>query len=933
MSNYAICLELQLPGGTVYYSDTALHESARFWEPRLLEGWEPSRSLDAEHCEVTVEALQVALDNADGALSTILEEDTVNGATAKLYLKTLNHWGSTLSTEQRYEGKCRLLSGGQDRVEIEIQPALITELDYLQRKITTDAFPNAPDGGTAGKPSTLGQGMPLVFGNATSTKGKVRLIMIDETANAEKFLVAMGGIYNVTAVYRRRIDSATGKELFTALTGGGTHYTLTRFAVDALGNAYSYITLASGVWQEGDEYYASVQGIPQEGYVTLDGANGRCKVTAANSPTLPGRTGVTGAFTVEAKVRFDALGSMQGICGTFDAPQVDTGFWLYYFYTTNKFRFVVSGNGSSLYRAEAQTTTPAINTDYIIRARWDPENGIAVWINGVAQTLTLSGSNPSALNASALDFEIGSGDSGNYKLDGRVYYCLIASGAQDMASGTSRDRGEPGSPLKDVISEWQFFYPYNSGGTYYVMDLVGDNDLTCVSLTGTDFTLVSYERNPAWMIDRALRWKWYNWRIGSTDIDRSSLGALAAIHATNGWNDSGGQFYSGVLPPDPGAVMETPAALQAMCYSCACAPTIGTDGRLRFVDVNLIDADTGTVDEYKEDLGDFVSIELDWPLRLWNKGVVNYRRIHRDGGSYEASLRANNQLSIDTFDVAEEDTDLPLVGHADMAADIITRHMLHRSGRVYGVDLRMCGIDALQTDVGDKPAITCRNLVGDVDDQQILITDMSDGLWSASPRLRGLAVGQTVGAIAVSREETITITPEIDTFVFEDAPNTQYGTRDFIQIGRDADSKILFGCLRFDLSEIAAAGGTIVEATLRTRTILASKRTVMHELRQLNSTTWSESSTWNNFDSGGVWNTSKWGDTAFSDAINVYAQTYHSFMLNPAGITYLNGRVGADNKAQLTFKANPGPSQWASIASRENGTTAWRPQLTIIYTA
>ena len=86
-----------------------------------------------------------------------------------------------------------------------------------------------------------------------------------------------------------------------------------------------------------------------------------------------------------------------------------------------------------------------------------------IWIDGVEQSITITGNNPSAINNSSADLYIGASDAGGQDLlDGVVRYIAIAKGVQPFLEGGSSDRDEP---LEDIISEWHFHGFYEDGGT------------------------------------------------------------------------------------------------------------------------------------------------------------------------------------------------------------------------------------------------------------------------------------------------------------------------------------------------------------------------------------------------------------------------------------------------------------------------------------
>ena len=640
-------------------------------------------------------------------------------------------------------------------------PPAITDLDYFQRKINATAFPTSPDGTVAGKPSTLGLGMTAPFNYCTNSKGKVELIMINDTPNAEKFGGIMGGVFDFSAVYRERADVLT----LLTLT---THYTKTKYALDAEGNAHAYITLTSGTWQEGDRYFADVKGLPKEYYCTFDGAADSCAVTAANSPTLPGRAGVTGAFTFEINVYpTQAIGAGdEFLTGIWSTAGGVASWILIRGSATGKATFYLSSNGSAVaYSARADTTVLAQNTFARIRVAWSPGVPAAIKINNISQALTEAGASPSAIYASTGNFEFGKyPDGGVYQ--GRAHQHIIASGYQP---GTN-DRDQP---LEDIISEWHFsgIAQVNGAGAYYVRDRVGTNHLTATSLTNSDITLVYVETSGPWMLDRALRWNDYNWRLDSGLISRTSLGVLLAAFETAGYNDASGTWFAGMLPPDFGSVMETSAVLREFCWALSCVPYVTPEGRLAFVDFDTTTTGSGS-NVYDEQLGQIVEARLGSPLPKWNKAPrVLYDRLHRNDGSWGANAVATNQASIDAYGLAEEDSEFAMIGHLSYLTPMIKRHMLKRSGKPATATIALAGYDAWVEDIGSKPEFNLPNMRGQWNERPLLLYQMEDGLWDYVPKLTGIECGAQCGAVTVAAgagdpiETEVVVNASLDSFI------------------------------------------------------------------------------------------------------------------------------------------------------------------------
>jgi len=758
----AICLELQLGGGTRYYANTALHEPATYWEPRLLPDEDVVRSTDPHEGYLAALGVTVRLDNTDGAISDLLDSDTIDGATALIYRKVVNNAGVVTSTTTRLRGKCRYVGGDQLAARIEIMPPAITDLDYFQRKINATAFPTAPDGTVAGKPSTLGLGMTAPFGYCTNSKGKIELIMINDTPNAEKFGGIMGGVFDFTAVYRERADVLT----LLTLT---THYTKTKYALDNEGNPHAFITLTNGTWAEGDRYFADIKGLIHYGYAVFDGAADTVYVTAANSPDLPGRTGHTGGFTVEGLIRRDQTGTVEFLENIWGADLLS---WrLVIKDTDDKLMFALSGDGSTMYQATCDTTPlSSTATLYYYRASFYVDQAPRIQINGVEQSISTTGTRPAALYASSANYIFGKQAAAASYFKGRKYYTLIADGSQPLTGGKINDREQP---LENIISEWHFsgIAQVGGAGTYYVRDHAGNNHLTATSLTSADTALTSYETSGPWMLDRALRWNDYNWRLASGLISRTSLGVLLAAFEAAGYNNAAGTWFAGMLPPDPGSVMETSAVLREFCWALSCVPYVTPEGRLAFVDFDATTTGSGA-NVYDEQMGHIVDARLGAPLPKWNKAPrVLFDRLHRNDGSWGANAVATNQASIDAYGLAEEDSEFALIGHLDYLTPMIKRHMLKRSGKPSTATIALAGYDAWVEDIGSKPKFNLPNMRGQWNERPLLLYQVEGGLWDYVPKLTGIECGAQCGAVTVAAgaadpvETEVVINASLDSFI------------------------------------------------------------------------------------------------------------------------------------------------------------------------
>jgi len=704
----AVCLELELDGATYYFADTELREGDKYWQPRILNTSEIIRAIDPTNKRFDISDVTITLDNSNndsddaGYFEELLNSETLDNRAAKLYVK-FEAADGTIYSKQVYSGICLPEGFSPDgtKFTLRLRSDFRAKLGLLRCPINGIAFPYIPNGTVADHPeSTLGWGVSVVGGAVTSNKrGGVRLIMVDDTANAEVFLIAGHGIINTPYVYRKRAN------VFTLLTLT-THYTLERCAIDGEGNTYSYIKLTSGQWAEGDEYYADVTGIPQEGYVTPDGTNDYCSRAFANlSSDFPGV--VSKAFAVEFKVRITTAGTAVTIGGVWGVAANQRSWQAYRVITTNKLCFYTSANGTEISIAKCDTTLlDGIATDYTIRICYNPD-GIAatdrvkIWINGIAQAGAAWAATTSLYTGGVAPFELLTHDSGANLMPGRLYYCIIADGAQALASGTSGDRSA--SALENIISEWQFYSPYESGATHYVQDVVGDNDLTCVSLDDTDFTQVSCETNPAWLADKIFRYKWFGWNVTYL---RSHLATIAATCNTRAYNTAG---YFGYLTPEsePKSGIEKPidqwGLLADFCRQFHHNPIISLDGYLRLKEIDITANSEDTLPFYCEKDGDtasgFKKTLRNWPLA--NEVFIRYVHSHHD---YEAAARAYNTESQTQFNLTESvEWKYRGIRHSAMMEDVVIRDLEFSSGQRSVLEFNPRLLTGLQAncDVGD----------------------------------------------------------------------------------------------------------------------------------------------------------------------------------------------------------------------------------------
>jgi len=931
-----VCLQIDGPQNTHRFSDCGLKET-NWWKPRIISVDGPRRSLDLQAHDVRSEETTIELGNADGMITDLFDAEQLQGKIGTLSLKMKDSSGTVYSQTQT-KGTVEVRTMSPESVRIALRPTILERLGILQNAISAERLSSysVPE-------DSVGLGWPILIGKvfATGTRGAVRVPMMDNTANAEKFLLHQGpGPANASAhLFRWR--SGTWTDL--GVSGGG-NWTISICVADDIDNRFTVATLANGVYAAGDEYYWNGWGIPGEGYVVFDNSVIYYYIDSADSTNLPGHD-KSDSFSIEAKFRIANTGNSDTIASVWDAAGVlaDSAFWLRRELSNHKIYFYLS-DGTNQYHALCDTTLVNTTTDdYTVRVTVDTANQtVRAWISKggaamVEQALTEYGTVPTAINTCSTAFCVGARDKtiDPQTFGGRIYYCIVADGAQPITvSGATGDNEDP---LEDIISEYRFHQGIGH-------DYVGDNNLDYTGLPSASYTEVTDVLNtPARIMDTLLRQKWY-WGLPTTLINRASFAALALEQEADGWNDSGDDWFAGMIPLDGDMRVDdnTPRLLQHLLLNQDAVIYENREGRLSIISADISTTGSGSYALLaRHDFAENGPRVERRAFELRNKVRLLYQNAHKDGP--EAFVTAEDQTSQAAFGITTEDVEQTLyfARHLDFVKELTNRQLLRSASDARRVILPVAGLRGLQHEIGDTIRVTHPQLPSGWEEKQVMITGLDPGLMTGSPTIEAVERGKVYGPLVYGtagdapQEYSITLTPELDTFVEETYKSKSHGSENTVYHGVLPEPLGDRGrcALRYALSEIAAASGTIISATLQIRTIDHYSGSVNFQLRQLNSTTWSESSTWNSFDGSGGWDDAYILSTALSDTVHVYSLDYHSFTLTAAGIAYLNGRVGADNKAQLTFFGNAGAGNVVGFASREHGTTAWRPQLTITYTA
>jgi len=257
---FVISLKIVQGSTTLRYSSSSVHEADAEWECRILKGPNLRRGYSLESYDIEQANITVTLDNTPnpggttGPITDAIDSGYIGGATAYIYLTEYNSDG-TYTHNLRATGTISLEDTRiQDEKEVvlQIEPTISSRLrKNLQHTVTIDVFANAAD-------SAIGKGWPIPLNACTATHGLVECLLIDTTTNAEKLLFAQGTINALTNLYQLRSGSWTTLTLTT-------HYSVTLGATDSKSRKYNYVTLVSGVYADGDQYFANVSGMKVSG--------------------------------------------------------------------------------------------------------------------------------------------------------------------------------------------------------------------------------------------------------------------------------------------------------------------------------------------------------------------------------------------------------------------------------------------------------------------------------------------------------------------------------------------------------------------------------------------------------------------------------------------------------------------------------------------
>ena len=934
-----VCMEIILASQTIYVADTALIESDKYWSPRLQSLSPLHRQADLLQKQMSIGDVSATLlnnlpDHDDiGYWPATIDGDEMTNAVVNIYLKFITDDNSIVS-ESVHSGLCQLNQLTKQELSINIRPSYRTKLRILQRQLNSIAFPKAPQ-------EAIGHAHPVVLGVCEAETGAVEAPPINATPPAgpgddEWCLVAQ---HPVAAI--GDIDRYRGGILTHIIPSAGRVLS----ATDGEGFGHAYIDVSVG-HQEGDEYYVNVEGMSREGYVTLDGTNDWLERDAVDTVGIPGHD-YTGSFTIEYKYRaasniFNTIASI--------GDDTDPSWWLA---VTNDdyVHFIFATNAGSV--VFNPTTNIIIGTDHIERWAVDFEAGtVRGWRDGVELAFVGGNDLPAGateLATSAFPFKIGSFTNNNgvtdFPFEGRMYYVTIAQGAQPLTTGSSIDD----DPLVDEISFWNL---KEAGGK----DYTGDNTLTEISLAAGDYTAGSAEENPVRFLQELLI-NPNGWRLPVSDLDLDTFNTAAAAVALRWTSLADDSYFGGVIGSVHGAIQlpdDQWALAQTIARSFDHILVLTKAGKIAIKDMNTTHTVSTTIPLYSQVNGDFTESLLSinyqpFPIINEVRGVFASKQDQNHSMAHEGYVIAKNEVSQAQLGVLSDAEwmfqfvrkSAPLRTSDDETGGVLNNQLLLRSGKTKYVTWTVPGLWGLQdgSDIGDVVALTASGIFGAWEDKQVRIIDVSADLMKGTVKFIGATIGDQVGSIAFSGEETVTLTASEDTYVNNrDAASVLGAETTFQHASVNSTNTQKRTALRFDTSSLPG-GSTVVSASLALYCTAASNTRSGGipelSLRELESSGWAEAtSTWNDFD-GSAWNdfVLETGGLLATDVM--MGAGFRTFVLNAAGIAYLQARLDGDDEVQLTFQRGAHMEQVYDEAytfrSKEHNVDSQRPKLTIIY--
>jgi hypothetical protein len=291
------------------------------------------------------------------------------------------------------------------------------------------------------------------------------------------------------------------------------------------------------------------------------------------------------------------------------------------------------------------------------------------------------------------------------------------------------------------------------------------------------------------------------WSLSSDELDMDAFDTAAAWCAAQGLAAAG--VWGGAIPERGGDLESADLqwellALIARNFDHAVVPNRSGQIALKQVPTELVS--TSGLVHYRQSDGDVIGPLLvirQRPIALVNEARAIYKHAHSAEALYDKYLRAYNATSQEFYGLTKE-VQWPYRFHRDLTVlqSVLGPQVQLRSGKTREVTMTTPGLWGLQdgSGVGDVVLLTAAAVFGTFSERQILITSSSADLLAGTVTLKGLTLGDSVGAVAFSTEETAEVEAALTTFVgatqtpdpddFDDADASQsYGSAGYLRLG------------------------------------------------------------------------------------------------------------------------------------------------------
>ena len=250
-----VLLTISAGSNVLRYGTLGLDDQGLQYEPRIMHVGPINRKLDIWQNSVELSGVAIRLGNHPqrrgmaGHFNSVIEGSELLNAQATLEVVLLKE-KETMHRATVFAGLVTPMVQTMEYLEIELRNDLREKIGNLQRTINKIDLPYSAE-------RHIGAGMNIVLGTIGG-EGRVHCAVIDERSGQEKICATQHACVDILTVERLRNGQRT-------LLSPAADYTVNLSDADSSGNAISSVSLSSGVYQQGDEFYASVHGLGESG--------------------------------------------------------------------------------------------------------------------------------------------------------------------------------------------------------------------------------------------------------------------------------------------------------------------------------------------------------------------------------------------------------------------------------------------------------------------------------------------------------------------------------------------------------------------------------------------------------------------------------------------------------------------------------------------